>query len=165
MTAKTFAPWVEPIAAELAGNRAAIVETARSLGAEAWQRPSPLDGWAYRDLLTHLATGDWVCQHILRSVLANETLNVGQIIDMNWVDQGNAKLLQERRGRSVQELIAEVEAEGEETQELLTKLTDEHEGQTQEGAPMTLAAYLGAVFPGHDRDHLAQLRTALEHVS
>ena len=60
----------------------------------------------------------------------------------------------------MQELIAEVAAEGEETQELLGRLDEADEERRQEDAPMSLGEYL-RFFPTHDRDHLAQLRTAL----
>jgi hypothetical protein len=59
--------------------------------------------------------------------------------------------------------MAEVEAESAETQELLSELTDKHEHFSQQGVPMTLGQYL-AGSPGHDREHLAQLRVALESV-
>ena len=125
--------------------------------------PSPLEGWTYRDLLAHLSTGDWVCQTILRSVVSNKPLDLA-VINLDHINAGNARLLEERKGRSVEELIAEVEAEGEETQELLARLAPEHEQRTQEGAPMSLGQYLRDAFPAHDRDHLAQLRTALDNV-
>ena len=67
MTTRTFAPWVEPIAAQLRESRRGIVEVARTIPEGAWSRPSHDPGWSYRDLLTHLAVGDWVCQAVLRA--------------------------------------------------------------------------------------------------
>ena len=119
MTWRAFAPWVEPVAARLREGRAQIVELARSIPPEAWPRPSPNSGWTYRDLLVHLAVGDWVCQTVLRAVVANERLDVAATFAS--VDAGNERLRQERASRSIEELIAEVEAEGEETQELLAR--------------------------------------------
>jgi len=125
--------------------------------------PSPLEGWTYKDVLAHLATGDWVCQTILRSVVTNKPLDLA-VINLDYINAGNARLLAERKERSVEELIAEVEAEGEETQELLAQLSEGDEGRTQEGAPMSLGQYLKDAFPGHDRDHAAHLRTALDNL-
>ncbi len=155
MATRTFAPWVEPIAARLRDSRRDIVIVAHSVPDEVWDRPSPNEVWTYKDLLAHLATGDWVCQGVLRAV----TNRAGYFVDE--IDDGNARLLEERRRMSVSDLIAEVEAEGEETQELLAELKEEHEELTREGAPMSLGHYL-QMFPGHDEQHLAQLRTALE---
>ena len=164
MTTHTFASWVAPIADQLRLGRAEIVRTTSRFLPEIWGLPSPLEGWSYKDLLAHLATGDWVCQHILRTVLANEPLDVANITNPDWVTDGNTRFLAERKDRSVEELVAEVEAEGEETQELLAQLTDEHEHRTQEGAPMSLGQYLRDAFPDHDRRHLEELKSALENI-
>ena len=163
MTARTFAPWVEPVAAELRETRSQIVRKANQIPDEVWALPSPLPEWSYKDLLAHLATGDWVCHIILRTIMANEVLDLGTVANLDWVARGNAERLAERKGRPAQALIAEVRTRSEETQELLGQLTDADEERTQEGAPMTLGQYLKG-FPGHDRDHLAQLETALQNV-
>lgn len=159
MTTRTFAAWVEPIAAELRAGRARIVEVARGAPADAWAKPTSYDeGWTCKDLLAHLAAGDWALQSGLRKVIVGEPLRIGDFPDVN---ETNARNVAERRGRTVEELIAEVEAEGEETQEILAQLGDEHERMTPEDVPTTLGDYLRQ-FTGHDRAHLADLRAALE---
>jgi hypothetical protein len=162
MMTRTFAPWVAPSAEQLRQSRTEIARTARQLLPEHWSMPSPLEGWSYKDLLAHLATGDWVFQTVLRAVTANEPFDLAKI-NLDYVNAGNVRLLEERKERSVEELIAEVAAEGEKTQELLVKLTDADEGRRQEGVPMSLAEGVRQ-FPGHDQDHLAQLKTALDNV-
>ncbi len=158
MENRRFASWVEPVAAELRETRAQIVETAHAVPADAWERPSPCDGWTYKDLLTHLAVGDWVLQGVLRLVTGSEGRLVSGIEE---VDAGNAQRLAERRGSSVEELIDEVIAEGERSQELLAQLEAEHEPLKGRDAPMTLGEYLRG-FPGHDRRHLDELRAAVK---
>jgi len=153
-----LAAWVEPVAAALRKSRADIVEVARSVPSDAWARESPLPGWTYKDLLGHLAVGDWVFQTIVGAVTREERVDLGVL---NELDSRNAKYREERLDRSVDELIEETEKEGAETQALLTKLSDGDEGLKQEDAPMSLGDYL-RLFPSHDQDHLAQLRTALE---
>ena len=113
-------------------------------------------------MLAHLATGDWVFQTVLGAVVASRPLDLA-LVNIDYVNAGNAQRVEERKGRSVEDLIAEAETEGEKTQDLLAGLSEAHEGLTQEGAPMSLADALRA-FPGHDRDHLAQLKTALDNV-
>jgi uncharacterized damage-inducible protein DinB len=161
MTERTFAPWVEAIATKLQESRTQIVAVARSIPEEAWMRPSPNQGWSYRDLLVHLAVGDWLCQTVLRAITTDEPLNIGEIASLEWISAGNAERLNERKERTVEELIAEVAAEGDETQELLARLAEADESRTQEDAPLSLGDYLRG-FPGHDRTHLEELRTALE---
>ena len=157
MTTRTFAPWVEPIAAQLRESRRAVAEVARAVPEGAWSRPSPDPGWSYRDLLAHLAFGDWVCQTVLRAAVGGEPFDMTITTQL---DERNAQMIKERTGRSPQELIAEVAAEGEETEELLAQLTEADEERRQEDAPMSLGEYL-RFFPTHDRDHVAQLHTAL----
>ena len=162
MTTRTFVPWVEPFAQELRSGRHEVVRTARKLLPEHWSLPSPLEGWTYKDLLAHLATGDWLFQTVLGAVVANEPIDLA-LINADSVNAGNAQRVEERKATSVDALIAEVETEGEKTQELLSRLSEAHEGLTQGGAPMSMADALRA-FPGHDRGHLAQLKTALDNV-
>ena len=92
---------------------------------------------------------------MLRAATEGTELSLGDL------DEGNARSVEERRNTPVDELIAEVEAEGEKTQELLSLIWEEQRGLTREGAPMSLGDYL-RMFPGHDEQHLAQLRTAQE---
>ncbi len=158
MTTHTFVSWVEPIAANLRESRADIVALARAIPSEAWKQPSPNEGWSYKDLLAHLAVGDWLCQTVLRAVVANEPMDMASIADL---DGRNERYRQERTERSAEELIAEVEAESKETQELLSRLTEADESRSQEDAPMKLGDYLRG-FPGHDRQHLEELRKGLE---
>jgi uncharacterized protein (TIGR03083 family) len=150
---------VEPVAARLREGRSQVVELACSIPPAAWTRPSPNPGWTCKDLLAHLAAGDWAVQTGLRAVVAHERLDLAQL--RRDVDTANARLVGERAGRSIEELIAEVEAEGEETQALLARLEESDEQYTWENAPMTLGDFLPQ-FSQHDLYHLNQLRTALE---
>jgi uncharacterized protein (TIGR03083 family) len=92
-------------------------------GADAarWDEPSSCEGWTYKDLLAHLATGDWVCQILLRGVLATGALPTG-----HDVDAGNAERIETRRPKSVDELIQERQAHRQETLALLVQLTEDH---------------------------------------
>ncbi len=157
---RTFAPWGEPIAKALREGRAQVIRAAQEMFPEHWRMPSPLPGWSYQDVLAHLAVGDWVCQTVLRAATANERLNMAALADLDGTYERYRK---ERAGRSVEELLAEVEAEGEETQALLSRLTEADEHRTQEDAPVSLGEYL-RTFPSHDQEHLAQFRQALDSV-
>lgn len=160
MTVRSYAPWVEPIAKELREGRHEIGRTAQRFLPEMWSMPSPLEGWTYKDLLAHLAVGDWVCQSILGAVVVNKTVDLSILAQLN---ERNEQYRSERVERTADELIAELGVESDETQELLSKLSDADEARKQEDAPMSLGEYL-RMFPSHDRDHLAQLATALDNV-
>ena len=162
MTTRTFATWVEPYAAQLRENREQVIAFACSLPAEAWDRPSPLPGWTYKDLLAHIGRGnDQTFQDLLRTVVARKPVDAKMFaVDAN---EANAQGVGERRERSPDELIAELEDAGEEIQELLSQLTDEHQHLRQEDPPFHFEGYLRFVREeSHDLEHLAQLRAALE---
>ena len=164
--ARTFAAWVEPVARELRQGRGEITRTARKFLPEMWTMPSPLEGWTYKDLLAHLASGEWVFQTMLRDVLGVET-SLPKQATLEYVNDGNAERLAERKDTSVQELIDEIATEGEKTQELLSKLTDDIDLATvawhRDGQPVTLEQWVTG-FPQHDATHGAQLKTALDNV-
>ena len=164
MAERTFAAWVEPIAEQLRESRAQIVDVGRSAPPKAWEKASPNEGWTCKDLLAHLATGDWVLQAVLKAVSTNTPVDVGQVGSLDFISEGNAQRLKERANSSPEELIAEVEAEGKETQDLLSGLAAADESRSQEDAPMNLGDYLRG-FPGHDQQHLEELRAALEEHS
>ena len=157
MTDRAFASWVEPIAEQLRESRVQIADVARAAPPDAWKKPSPNEGWTCKDLLAHLATGDWVLQMVLKAVTSDTPVNIGEVGDLDFISEGNARRLKERAGCSPEELIEEVEAERMATQELLSRLTEADESRSQEDAPIKLGDYLRG-FPGHDRQHLEELR-------
>jgi hypothetical protein len=166
-TQRTFVPWVQPIAAQLREGRSEVVRTAHKFLPEFWTMPSPLEGWTYKDLLAHLATGDWVFHAMLRQTLGIDNALPAQAT-LEFVNEGNARLLAERKDTSVEELIAEAEREGETTQELLSGLSDANDlsavvWRRLNGDPVTLQQWVTG-FPQHDVSHGAQLKTALDNM-
>ena len=164
MTERTFAPWVEPIAAQHREGRRELVELARSLPVDAWSRPSPFPGWTFKDLLAHVAgdTGKNALR-LLRSVAVDQRADQAQFDQLGEdVDARNERDVIERRERSVDALIVEIESDGEEWDELLARFGEEHRDLRQEGIPWSLGEALNMNPGGHQREHLAQVRTALE---
>jgi uncharacterized protein (TIGR03083 family) len=157
---RTFASWVEPYAARWRDARAELLEFARSTPAEGWSRPSPLEGWSCKDLLAHAAANTGRNTHRLtEDVLARRPIDLAALTAE--VDATNASDIEARRGRSVDELIAELEEEGEAWQDLMTKFGDEDKDYVPEGAPFSVSAYFEQAAGTHDREHLDQLRSAL----
>ncbi len=167
MTNRTFLPWVDGPAKQMRESRVEGRRTAEKFLPELWTMPSPLEGWTYKDLLAHLASGEWVFQTMLRDVLGIEK-GLPKQATIEYVNEGNAQRLAERSNTSVEALIAEVTATGETTQELLSQLTDAVEPamaiwRRPNGDPVTLEQWISG-FPQHDVTHGAQLKTALDNV-
>ena len=167
MTTRTYTHWVEPMAVRDHEGRAELIEFARSVPEDVWRRPSPLEGWTCKDVLAHLAgdTGKWFA-HILQSVIRGEGFDLERAGPRADVDAINARDIRERDDRSAAELIAEITADGEEHEELLSRLTQDHKDKRLTGYEIGLAEFLASNAAGsrggHDREHLAQLRTALD---
>ena len=158
MTQRRFASWVEPIAEAQHAARAELAQVARSLPGDAWEQRSPNAEWTYKDLLAHMAGDtDKNVHRALRMVLAGRRVAPAIFED---IDGQNARDIEARRERSVEQLIAEIEADGEELEELLAQLKDEDENRRQPDIDATLGDALRSV-SGHHARHLAELRTAL----
>jgi hypothetical protein len=148
---------VAPIAAEYRERRAALIAFVGALPAEAWSAPSPDAGWDCKDLLAHIAGDTGKNLHAgLRLIVAGEPLPDALFRDF---DERNVRDVAERRERSIGELIAEIEADGEETQRLLALLPENIGDRHVAGLRGTLTEALGALAE-HDAVHLAQLREA-----
>lgn len=159
MRTRTYAAWVQPLAERFAENRQAVLDFARLLPAESWERPSPLDGWTYRDILAHLASGnDKQFQLLLRAVITRTPLDRGA---SGNADAQNARNVEERRERRVDELLAELEQDAEACLELLAQLTEQQKDLRQEGFDLSFGEAV-PMFTTHDLEHLAQLKTALQ---
>ncbi len=165
MAERVFATWVELIAQRDRKGRAALLDYVRSAPADTWERPSLVDGWTCRDVLSHLAgdTGKWF-SHMLHSALDGQQFDPNRVGPGVDTDAINRRDVEERRSRSLAELIAEIEADGEEHEELLSRLTDDHKEFRL--AEYMLSELLGGNRSGnrgaHDREHLAQMREVLE---
>lgn len=160
MTTRTFVPWVQQPAEQLRESRAEIARTARQLLPEHWSMPSPLPGWTYQDLLAHLAgdTGK------ISSATFRAAVTGSRALDCTFLDGGdawNARDVQERRDLSVEELIAEIEADGVAWQDLLSQVKEADQDRRWSGFPMSLGDYLRLLM-WHEDEHLKHLRTALE---
>ncbi|MEX0682767.1 MAG: maleylpyruvate isomerase N-terminal domain-containing protein [Dehalococcoidia bacterium] len=160
MAQRTFVAWVEPVAVVLAEDRRLVIDFTRSVRRDIWEWDSGVEGWTCKDILAHLAGGnDQLSQTLLRKVVACEPLEAS-VMDVD-TDGENARRVAERRSWAVERLIAELQTDGDEVQELLSRLTEDDE-QLRDGLPMTLGAFLQIVLhERHDWEHLEQLRGAL----
>jgi hypothetical protein len=127
-----------------------------------WQRPSPLPGWSFHDLLAHIATGDWVLQGHLRHVIEH-----GRVAAWPDIDAGNAQRIEERRHTTEGRLAEEYLSTRHETLRLIAGLKLEHLRLTFEISvrpfEITLADMLDWFHP-HEETHAEQLRPAMKYV-
>ena len=156
---RTFATWVEPIAAIYRENRAALVAYASSLPPGAWGLPSPDPGWTCKDVLAHVAADTGQNLHAaLGAIIEGRPVPAALFADF---DGRNSRDVAERSRRSVTQLIEELIAAGEETQSLLARLTAADEHRHESGLRGALPDALRAL-ASHDATHLEQLHSATQ---
>jgi hypothetical protein len=157
-------PELESIVENFVAAEQRLQETVARIPHGRWSDPSPNAGWTNKDLLAHLTTGDWICQHFLR-----ELLKTGGVPEWPDADAGNAKRVAARRDKSVSELAVERAEHRNETVSLISQLQPEHLD-----APIDMpwfnirgasfVRYLQG-FPGHDIDHIRELEASAEEAS
>lgn len=150
--------WVREIAKTLAADRRAVIEYARRQDANTWSAPSGVGVWTRRDVLAHLAGGnDQMIQTVLRAVTQGHALEPA-MFDPD-TDAENEQRVRERRRWADAQIIAELERDGAEMQELLAVLRPDHRDLPLPGGTMTLGGLLGFVLrERHDHEHLEQLK-------
>jgi hypothetical protein len=130
-----------------------------------WERPSTVPGWTHRDLLAHVATGDWVFQLHLRSLIAKGTV-------ATWPDvaAGNAERLAKRKVSTVSALIEEYLSMRHGTMLLLAELKEKHLREPMSMpwlSPPQERTVLDYVqwFWMHERAHREELRPAMKYAT
>lgn len=160
MRTRTFASWVRPLAEQMRESRRRVLDFAIAQEAPFWDAASVLEGWSNGDLLAHIGGGnDQMLQDLLREVTAGR--DVPAVILEPDTDGENARRVAERRSWPVTKVIEEIDAMGEEMQDLLADLRDDHEGLRPGGANWTLGGLFELVQrENHDIEHLEQLEQA-----
>ncbi|HEX5479652.1 MAG TPA: DinB family protein [Dehalococcoidia bacterium] len=157
-----FLPEVRPAIDALAPDRTLYV--VYNVDPARWERRSPVPGWSYRQLLAHIATGDWVFQTQLRHLLEH-----GRFGDWPDIDAGNEDHINERRFSTHSALVEEYLSMRHETLLLVARLKPKHLKATLRfwwDAPeeeRTALDYILAL-QRHERSHREQLRPAMKYV-
>lgn len=131
-----------------------------------WERLARGMDWTYRQLLAHIATGDWVLQGHLRHII-----DAGAVAAWPDIDAGNAQRLEDRRFSDDRTLTEEYLSMRDETLRLISQLKREHLELEIElwfrpkgEHPHTILDYLMG-FDAHDRAHRDQLRPAMKYAT
>lgn len=157
-----YARWVAPVAERFAATRKEIAQLAAEAPESAWVLPSPVDGWTYQDVLSHLAEGYLFSDAVIRSVIEDTDRDMRPLSAAR--EERIAASLSRGAELTTDALIDKVTREGEATLRLLARLTDAHAGtlvitSRTDPAPVSLQHFLSTYY--HDEEHLEHLRPAL----
>lgn len=160
--ALTFAPDVQSAVDAL--SPAETLYVINSVDPAYWERPAPGLDWTYRQLLAHIATGDWVMQRHLRHIV-----DTGAVAAWPDVGAGNVQLLEERQFSNDRALTEEYLSMRHETLRLISQLKCEYLEleielwwEPKPPKPHTVLDYVRG-FHAHDRSHRDQMRPAMKH--
>jgi len=150
-------PAVEAAVDDLHVAHRELLGAADSVADEAWDEPSPDPGWTYRDVLAHVASNELRAQARLRSVFGQA--DEAELKAINDIDGWNQRAVEERRARSVRELVDELAARRQETLRLLSGFRPEHLSTPitlADGSTCNVLEYID-MFTHHVSEHAAQL--------
>jgi len=135
-----------------------LVAIAQGVEPSRWSNPSPYQGWTYKDLLAHFATGYTVRLAQLRSLVEKGELGAGPD-----ADAANAENIARHRKSPPEALVEEMVRQRSEVRRLLGLLRPEHlEMRTavhRRGQPPEDGPFLEALQHWHEHDlaHAADL--------
>ncbi len=153
----TFAPEIEAKFRAMIRYREGLLRAIYSVADDTWEEESGSSGWTYRDILAHVASNDLRMQTRLHAVLGEP--NEAALAALKDIDGWNQRAAEERRGRSVRELVDESAANRRETLRVLSRLRPEHLSspvQFVEAGELSVIDYLDLPF-AHEARHAAQL--------
>lgn len=153
----SFLPEIEAKFRLLYRYRDGFLRAVYSVADDAWDEASPCPGWSYRDVLAHVASNDRRVQTRLRALLGER--DEGELAALREEDDWNQRAVEERRGRSVRELVDELAANRHETLRLLSRLRPEHLSRPVEladGSHVGVLEYID-LFAQHESIHAGQL--------
>ncbi len=153
----TFLPEIEAKFRAMTRYREGFLRVVYSVAENTWEEESGDPGWTYRDLLAHLASNDLRMQTRLRDVLGEG--DEAEMEALKDIHGWNRSAIDERRGRSVRELVEELAANRRDTLRVLSRLRPEHLPQAiryVEAGEVSVIDYIDRPF-AHEARHAAQL--------
>jgi hypothetical protein len=154
----SFLPEIEETFRLMTRGREGLLRVAYSVAEEAWQEESPAaPGWSFADIFAHVTANDKRAQTRFRALLGER--DEAELEALEDEDGWNQRAVEARRGRTFQELTAELDANRHETIGLLSRLRPEHLSTRMPlafGETATPTEYI-AMFSGHESRHAAQL--------
>ena len=121
MTAHTPDPRRLEIIEAYNRERDALVKLIQRVDPAVWDKPSPCAGWSAKDLVSHLVTSATRLSASVKMMLQGQRPNPTRAD----LDAANEAGVEERRGRSLPELIDELRTSHQKNIDLFLSLTDE----------------------------------------
>ncbi|MDP2959417.1 MAG: maleylpyruvate isomerase N-terminal domain-containing protein [Longimicrobiales bacterium] len=123
-----FLPQIEEKLFWMQRCRDGLLTAVYSVADDAWDEPGALPSWTHKDVLAHVAANDLRAHTRLRAALCQR--DEAELAALRDVDAWNDRSVQERRERSVRELVDEMLALRHQTLRLLSRLREEHTAAT-----------------------------------
>jgi uncharacterized protein (TIGR03083 family) len=139
--------------------RAELQRVLNGLSEADWQRPTACEGWAIKDVVSHIGNGEAGNLLIGRRILSGEDVVV-EGFDLNRFNQ---RQVEKRRAMSVAELLDDLSSARQATLALLDELTDaqlDKRGVRTTGEETTVEQVFYQI-ARHDQMHLEHIRGAL----
>jgi uncharacterized protein (TIGR03083 family) len=159
-SARMTLPVVEAAMDDLQLAHRELLRVVDSLSDNAWQEPGPDPGWTHRDILAHVASNDIRVHARLHALLGEP--DEARLRAVNDLDGWNQRMVEERRDRSVHQLIDEFAANRHETLRLLSRVRPEHLSTPitmTDGSTCNLLEYI-AMITEHEAEHAGHLDPA-----
>jgi uncharacterized protein (TIGR03083 family) len=137
-----------------------LLRTVDSVPDDAWDQPSPEQGWTRRDVLAHVASNELRVHARLRSAVGRA--DEAELKAINDIDGWNQREVEARRGRSVPDLVDELATHRRETLRLLNAFSSQHLSTPitlADGGTCNVLEYT-EMFTHHVSEHAAQLAAA-----
>ncbi|MCH8815967.1 MAG: maleylpyruvate isomerase N-terminal domain-containing protein [Chloroflexi bacterium] len=156
---RTFLPEIEEKFRVMVRGREGFLRAVYSVADDAWDEKSiAAPEWTNKDILAHVAAND-LRPHARLSVLLGEG-DDDQLAAVNsTVDEWNQARVDERRDRTVTQLIAELDVNRSQTFALLSRIEPKHLDSKitlADGRTLTVVEYIG-LFGEHESIHAGQL--------
>ena len=153
----TFLPQIEEKFRLMHRYREGLLRAVYSVADDAWDEESPCPGWTSRDVLAHVASNELRVHARLRALLGepHEAELEALRDEAGW----NQAAVQERRGRSVRQLVDELAANRHQTLRLLSRLQPQHLSAPialADGSTCNVLPYID-MFTGHESGHASNL--------
>ena len=121
----TFLPEIETQFRLMHRYREGFLRAVYSLADDAWdEEATGAPDWTHKDVLAHLASNDLRMQTRLLDVLGEP--NEAELEALQDIDGWNQRAAEERRGRTVRELVNELAANRQQTLRVLSRLRPKH---------------------------------------
>ncbi|MFQ5474067.1 MAG: maleylpyruvate isomerase N-terminal domain-containing protein [Dehalococcoidia bacterium] len=155
---RTFLPEIQEKFRVMVRSREGFLRAVYSVADDAWDEKSvAAPRWTHKDILVHVAAND-LRPHARLSAVLGEGDNE-QLAAVNRTDEWNQAQVDERRHRTVAELVAELDANRTHTFALLSRMRPQHLGSEislADGRKLTIVDYIG-FFGEHESIHAGQL--------